>query len=131
MSDFDLGLDEYAEDDRLHSNYTPLSRAAKMSARIKAQQCTPEERRSKDRNDYYMRKYNITWKHYQELLTIQEKGCAICKARVELVVDHCHKTSTVRGLLCNTCNMGIGLLQEDLRIIHNAFYYLKSQLVKN
>lgn len=35
----------------------------------------------------------------------QGGACAMCSARGgSLVVDHCHKTGLVRGLLCRSCN---------------------------
>ena len=34
----------------------------------------------------------------------QDGLCAICQQRRPLVVDHCHETDLVRGLLCYRCN---------------------------
>ncbi len=42
-----------------------------------------------------------------------------------LVVDHCHDTGKVRGLLCHNCNRGIGLLQDDPEIVRIALKYLE------
>jgi Recombination endonuclease VII len=38
--------------------------------------------------------------------------CAICDRKVELVVDHSHTTSKVRGLLCRRCNMCLGWYEK-------------------
>jgi hypothetical protein len=58
----------------------------------------------------------------------QQNGlCAIClepPVGRRLAVDHCHKTGEVRGLLCNRCNAGIGLLGDDPQIIGRAVEYL-------
>ena len=83
------------------------------------------------------RKYGISLQEYEELLTLQNYSCKICgskkanrdwkerQQRVDLFVDHCHKTNKVRGLLCNTCNAGIGMLKDDINILTAAINYLK------
>lgn len=36
--------------------------------------------------------------------------CALCSARPErLLVDHCHRSGLIRGLLCTSCNTAEGL----------------------
>lgn len=40
----------------------------------------------------------------------QAGACAMCSARRgRLLVDHCHRTGKVRGLLCTSCNTAEGL----------------------
>ncbi|MDX3353877.1 endonuclease domain-containing protein [Streptomyces sp. ME01-24h] len=40
----------------------------------------------------------------------QAGACAMCSASLQrLLVDHCHKTGRVRGLLCTSCNTAEGL----------------------
>lgn len=46
---------------------------------------------------------------YDKLLVKQKHSCGLCKKsqiefKIRFAVDHCHKTSKVRGLLCNKCN---------------------------
>ncbi len=49
-----------------------------------------------------------------------------------LFIDHDHVTGTVRGLLCNDCNMAFGYLHEDPeRIIDLLAYALKHQPTRN
>jgi len=47
------------------------------------------------------------------------------KDRSVWVLDHSHKTNEFRAWLCNTCNLGIGKLGDDITIIENALKYLK------
>ena len=58
-------------------------------------------------------------------------GCAICgetksghKNTDEMVVDHCHKTKKVRGLLCNRCNTLLGLIDDSPTFMKNITNYL-------
>lgn len=64
---------------------------------------------STSRESYLQYHYGITERRYQEILAAQGGGCAICgKKKKEngpnLSVDHCHKTGTIRGILCPTHN---------------------------
>ena len=63
-------------------------------------------------------KYGLTAEEYQVLWNTQAGRCAICDRHEDeltkrLAVDHCHNTGTVRGLLCDLCNLGIGLSWND------------------
>lgn len=56
-------------------------------------------------------RYNLSEKDYLNLLEEQKHVCAICenppsKTR-PLVVDHCHETGRIRGLLCYGCNRAL------------------------
>lgn len=52
------------------------------------------------------------------------KACEICGARDRLVVDHCHKTGVIRGVLCSNCNTAIGMLRDDVERLRAAIEYL-------
>lgn len=55
-------------------------------------------------------------------------SCACCEKIVlsesDLKIDHCHETGAVRGLLCHSCNVGIGGLGDNLDGLKKAAYYL-------
>lgn len=56
-------------------------------------------------------------------------SCAICGKKPEgknLCVDHDHETKKVRGLLCNRCNLAIGLMKDDVEILFKAINYLST-----
>lgn len=62
------------------------------------------------------RKYHITIATWLHLVANQHARCAICATQHEpraLHIDHDHHTGAVRGLLCSTCNTGLGLLRID------------------
>ena len=78
-----------------------------------------------------MKSYSITKNDYEVLLKQQNNKCKICGSEPPLVgkkkylcVDHDHKTGKIRGLLCDKCNRGIGLLNDDYKIIQNALNYI-------
>lgn len=50
--------------------------------------------------------------------------CVICGIEADLVVDHCHRTGMVRGMLCNNCNMGLGHFKDDPMLLEFAKVYL-------
>jgi hypothetical protein len=52
------------------------------------------------------------------------KECVICGSTEELVVDHCHKTNIIRGMLCNYCNRGLGHFKDDPELLEFARIYL-------
>ena len=84
-----------------------------------------------DRNNYYFRTYGITLANYDAMYHEQEGCCAICGVhqldiKRRFCVDHCHITGQVRGLLCHSCNVGIGKLQDNYDIIERAADYLRS-----
>lgn len=79
--------------------------------------------------------YGLTVDDYTDLCRAQGDVCAICKRPEttvsklgkpkQLAVDHCHETGAVRGLLCQACNAGIGLLRDDPVTLSAALHYLQ------
>ncbi len=69
-------------------------------------------------------KYGLTIQDYDELLDTQGGVCAICSSEAKLVVDHDHATDEVRGLLCHSCNLALGHLQDDPKRIQRMLEYL-------
>ncbi len=77
----------------------------------------------------------MTMERYEEMLEIQGRCCAICNRHEEeldrtLCVDHNHATGEVRGLLCRSCNVAIGLLREDTAIFRKATEYVEFHNMK-
>lgn len=81
----------------------------------------------KDREKHLLRKYNLTTEDYEDLLKLQNGMCANldCLISIDLVVDHCHYTGTVRGILCSKCNVAIGLAANDPDILRGLANYLE------
>lgn len=69
--------------------------------------------------------YDLTEEEYKKMFIDQNNCCAICKKNnVRLVIDHCHETGKVRGLLCDGCNQGIGCLKDNIENLKNSIKYL-------
>lgn len=102
-----------------------------MCRAVKTPDAFYKDRRSPDgcastckvcRREYdLLRRYGLTRASYDALLTEQQGVCAICattdpgRGHRFFSVDHDHSTGEVRGLLCNNCNVGIGMLLRDCR----------------
>jgi len=84
------------------------------------------------RNQHLKRLYGITLDDYNQMLTEQNDCCAICKTTEpggkhgKFMVDHCHDTGKVRGLLCKRCNIGLGEFNDDTSLLEKAVLYLRS-----
>jgi len=83
------------------------------------------------RREYYIKSYGLLLDQYDSLLSDQEYSCAICKKPFNTTpcIDHCHKTNTVRGLLCRKCNLMLGLAKDNPDIFNNAMEYLNDACI--
>tara|TARA_X000001382_G_scaffold115771_1_gene94700 strand:- start:1573 stop:1941 length:369 start_codon:yes stop_codon:yes gene_type:complete len=97
--------------------------ACKLCCR-KYQRAYVEKNRDKIKEKRLMNQYGIDLMIYNQMLKNQNRCCKICNRRVDLVVDHNHKTGDVRGLLCGSCNKALGLLQDNKQVIRNMYNYL-------
>lgn len=50
--------------------------------------------------------------------------CVICGKTDKLCIDHCHTSKEVRGLLCSSCNFGLGNFKDNPVLLANAIKYL-------
>lgn len=71
----------------------------------------------------------ITLDEYNELLASQAGVCAICKKppkeKRRFSIDHDHITGQNRGLLCDKCNMALGLMEDNIKWLSMAIKYLE------
>lgn len=75
------------------------------------------------------RDYGVSVAEYDTMREKQGHKCAICGTHESdlkraLSVDHCHTTGVVRGLLCDSCNLGIGKLRDSAAMLRAAASYL-------
>lgn len=76
-------------------------------------------------------KTGCTPEQYDELYIKQKGCCAICGKHASeqskaLSADHCHTTQKVRGLLCMSCNTGLGFFKDSIYLLQEAQKYLET-----
>ena len=64
------------------------------------------------------------------MLNLQNNSCSICKKHKDeftyyLVVDHCHTTGKIRGLLCSDCNFMLGRAKDNINTLLKGVSYLQ------
>lgn len=72
-------------------------------------------------------RYGMSVEEFDALVLVQQGCCALCGAELrKLNVDHCHDSERVRGLLCTTCNTGLGKFGDDPTVLRRAAAYLEA-----
>lgn len=85
------------------------------------------------RNSNLKNTHGITLEEYNVMFYTQNGCCKICEThqsklttkKKTLVVDHCHTSNKIRGLLCHNCNFLLGHAGDDYVILLKAIEYLK------
>ena len=108
-----------------------------MNVIMNAKTCTkarlkdsPSQAPERKRELHLQRTYGITPEEYDQMLIKQKGTCSACPATEAggkhnvFVVDHCHRTGKVRGLLCKDCNIVLGIMQDDPSRFANLITYL-------
>jgi len=73
-------------------------------------------------------RYGISIDEFESLWNRQNGVCAICGISLKEIkyrIDHDHNTGKVRGLLCISCNTGVGLFKDSPVILTGAVRYLE------
>lgn len=76
-----------------------------------------------------LQRKGLTLADYEKALARQGYVCAICLGPPggrwgEYHIDHDHLTGVLRGLLCHSCNLGLGTFQDDPELLRRAAEYL-------
>lgn len=85
--------------------------------------------------NYQLKGYGVTKEWFLKKYESQKGLCSICRSALrnpfdskadgkQLAVDHCHTNGVVRGILCRSCNVSLGLLKEDIGVLQRAVDYL-------
>jgi hypothetical protein len=76
-----------------------------------------------NKNRVLAQRYKCDLEIIEKLLELGK--CQICESKENLHIDHCHSSGKVRGILCRSCNIGIGNFEENIERINSAISYLK------
>jgi len=74
------------------------------------------------------RKYGVSLKDYNDMIKKQNGKCVICFSVLvgrTAHLDHCHATGTVRAVLCESCNKGLGNFRDNPASLRSAASYLE------
>jgi hypothetical protein len=85
----------------------------------------------KRRNYHRAYNYGILPSKYAELVKKQNNKCACCGLEhtandrsPELLIDHCHSSGAIRGLVCWQCNLALGKFSDNPWLLDKAITYL-------
>lgn len=118
-------LFEFGKDAR---NKNGLKAECKACARAYANSRPRENINRIAMEGHFRRSYGLTQEALRGMKEAVRHCCEICGERVSrLVVDHNHATGEVRGMLCTSCNSGIGQLKDSPSVLEAALAYLTSR----
>lgn len=84
-----------------------------------------EKNHGSTRNFHLKRRYGVTAEQVAEMAAEFGGMCAICEERPAAHVDHDHATGEIRGILCFTCNAGLGNFRDRPDLLDKAVHYLE------
>ena len=86
------------------------------------------DRRARDGKTSYCKpcqtERNAASNEVAAMIEAQGGLCAVCRVKPAEHVDHDHETGAVRGILCFTCNCGLGNFNDDTERLDLARRYL-------
>lgn len=128
-------LYEYHKSKATKDGYGYRCKSCDYQARIKYRTERKLQFQALTRKEYRKRVYGITSDDFDKLWLNQQGKCPICDKELtdglgikhapsKAVIDHCHDTGKIRGILCTMCNKGLGLLGDNKDAITRALHYL-------
>ena len=87
----------------------------------------PDEYQERKIRDRIRKRYDLSLEQYDAFRESQKNCCAICGEKNRLIVDHNHKTTMLRGLLCTHCNSMIGFARENIAVLEKAIIYIREK----
>ncbi len=75
-------------------------------------------------------RYGVSLKELECLFELQGRKCASCgslepRSKKGWAIDHNHETDEIRGILCQPCNVALGMVEESIERLHQLEAYLR------
>lgn len=100
---------------------------ARIAAKLYIER-NPDKRKESSKRANLKARYGISFETYTSMLMTQSGQCAGCgsppKIGRALNVDHDHSTGKIRGLLCDGCNLAIGIVKDSSSLLLRLAQYL-------
>lgn len=121
--------------DQDHEGFARAAAQAWETGRAKRE--APDAKRRRRYDSTKRSQHGMSAEAVEAMLAAQGGKCPGCETTIRLyagtgagtgaVLDHCHATGRVRGLLCPGCNMALGSVKDDPRRLARLQRYLESQ----
>lgn len=69
-------------------------------------------------------RYGVSDEVAEQLLQRKAIGCEACGSKTRPHIDHNHRTGKVRGILCHTCNVALGQVDDSADRLEKLIDYL-------
>lgn len=118
----DCGLEAHSKEDL--DLFVKGSGREKYGHRNKCRSCNAKIKKINYGSRYHSQsRYGISYEEYNKRMATSV-CCEICGKEDNLVYDHNHTTKEFRGVLCRSCNAGLGHLKDSPIVLENALAYL-------
>lgn len=123
--------EQFAKHSRYARGYQYSCKECANSKRQQWRRDNPERTKEVMRRHHRKNLYGLSDRDYMILGLTQDWKCAVCFTDIEdlegrdLDVDHDHSTGKIRGLLCGSCNKGLGCFKDSIELLELAIKYLK------
>ena len=116
------------------NEYNKINKEKVISYNKEYRKINKEKIDTREKEYWLKEKYGMTLKDKKVMLKKQNNKCKICSLKFnennfksKSCIDHCHTTNKIRGLLCPTCNSGLGFFKDNTNLLINAITYLAGE----